>query len=106
MHLQRQGIVSYCNYVNQPDSRFPALLSGVAIVPAVDLKCVAENWEEYTTADEFNLAVFNQTEILRRDKLEQKMDVLLGPFAFERRIRATNSLQDVVCDLNRPVSIN
>jgi hypothetical protein len=51
--------------------------SDVAIVRAEDLKWVAENWGEYTGADEFNLAVFNDTGILKRNKLEQMMDVLL-----------------------------
>jgi len=51
--------------------------SDVAIVPAADLKWVAENWRDHTTADNFDLAVFNQTGPLRRDKLEQMMEVLL-----------------------------
>lgn len=51
--------------------------SDVAIVRAEDLKWVAENWADYTAADDFDLAVFNNTGILRRDKLEQMMDVLL-----------------------------
>jgi hypothetical protein len=51
--------------------------SDIAIVRAEDLKWVAENWDEYTGADQFNLAVFYDTGILKRDKLEQMMDVLL-----------------------------
>jgi len=49
----------------------------VAIVRAEDLKWVAEHWQDDTSADTFDLAVFNQTGILERDQLEQMMEVLL-----------------------------
>lgn len=49
----------------------------VAIITAEDLKWVAENWNDYTSSDDFNLAVFDQTGIVERKKLEQMMDVLL-----------------------------
>jgi hypothetical protein len=49
----------------------------VAIISAENLKWIAENWSDHTGADSFNLAVFDDTGILKRDDLELNMDVLM-----------------------------
>ncbi|MGM0558011.1 MAG: hypothetical protein ACQEVA_16620 [Myxococcota bacterium] len=51
--------------------------SDVCIITAEDLKWIAENWQDMSSKDEFNLAVFDQTGILSRKKLEQVMGVLM-----------------------------
>jgi hypothetical protein len=49
----------------------------ISIVAAEDLKWAAENWTDYTSADSFNLSVFDYTGILGRSKIEQMMDVVM-----------------------------
>ncbi len=49
----------------------------ISIVAAEDLKWAAENWTDYTSADSFDLSVFDHTGILKRAKIQQMMDVVL-----------------------------
>lgn len=49
----------------------------VCVVTAEDLKWVAETWTDFTSCDDFDLNVFNQTGVLSRRKLEQSMKLLL-----------------------------
>lgn len=49
----------------------------VSIISAEDLKWVAENWKDYASGEEFNLAVFDQTGPLTRGTLLTMMGVLL-----------------------------
>ncbi|MFP4600238.1 MAG: hypothetical protein ACLFVJ_18430 [Persicimonas sp.] len=49
----------------------------VCIITAEDLKWVAENWQDMSKKEEFNLMVFNQQGLLGRKRLEQVMRVLM-----------------------------
>lgn len=49
----------------------------VALVAAEDLKWLAEEWPEHTSASEFDPEVFNTTDVLTRGKLEQRMALFL-----------------------------
>lgn len=51
--------------------------SDVGIITAEDLKWLAENWRKLSRKDAFNVAVFNQTGILSRKRLERVMKVLM-----------------------------
>lgn len=49
----------------------------VALISAIDLKFIAENWRRFGSGEQFNLELFNTTGILDRPKLEDRMNILL-----------------------------
>ena len=47
----------------------------IAVITAVDLKWLAENWRKHSSAEQFNLQILNTTGILDRATLEERLEI-------------------------------